>query len=106
MTVEEWHDISENQALKYCTQNVQMHYAKKAWFSEMSFRPPRSCPLPEWIDLIGLEHIFVISMNKKFVLKSSCQKGFKVLLILITKICSKPMKAAHSGRGHDFGGVE
>ena len=28
------------------------------------------------------------------------------LLVLITKICSNPIKAAHSRRGHDFGGVE
>jgi hypothetical protein len=77
---------------------------KRLGFLKCHSPPSRSCPLPEWTDLIGLEHIFVISMNKKFVLKSLL--SMIVLLILITKISSKPMKAAHSGRGHDFGGVE
>jgi hypothetical protein len=36
--------------------------------------PPRSCPLPEWVALIGLEHIFVISVSKKFILKSIMSK--------------------------------
>jgi hypothetical protein len=62
-------------------------------------------------------------MSKKIILKSimskrlgflnclstppkSCPLPMIFLLILITKMSSNPIKAAHSGRGHDFGGVE
>jgi hypothetical protein len=41
-------------------------------------------------------------MTKIKLLKSFMRK--RLGFILITKICSKPIKSVHSGRGHDLGG--